>query len=252
MDTAESSTSFTAGQRYTPRMSKVAITWLGHATCLFRSPGGARLLIDPWLKTNPACPPAWHSPSPLTAVLITHGHSDHTEDAAAVARATGATVVANFEICNWLARKGVRATRPMNKGGTVQVDDVQITMVDARHSSSYDDNGVTQYLGEASGFVLRADGAPTVYCAGDTSIFGDMRLIADLYAPEIACLPIGDVFTMGPAQAAAACELLRVKQVVPVHHGTFPLLTGTPAALRALVEPRGVQVLELQPGETAE
>ena len=233
-------------------MSKLAITWLGHGTSLVRSPAGARLLIDPWLKTNPACPPAWHNPSPITAILITHGHSDHIEDAAAVARGTGATVVANFEICGWLAKKGVRATKPMNKGGTVQVDDVRVTMVNALHSSSYEENGVLQYLGDAGGFVLRAPGAPTVYHAGDTSVFGDMRLIADLYAPEIACLPIGDVFTMGPEQAAVACEMLRVKQVVPIHHSTFPLLTGKPAALRALVEPKGIQVLELEPGETAE
>jgi L-ascorbate metabolism protein UlaG (beta-lactamase superfamily) len=139
----------------------------------------------------------------------------------------------------------------MNKGGTVQVADVQVTMVDARHSSSFEEDGVMQYLGEAGGFVLRAPGGPTVYFAGDTSLFGDMRLIADLYAPEIACLPIGDVFTMGPDQAARAVELLGVKQVLPIHHGTFPLLTGTPAALEALVKPKGVQVLALKPGETA-
>jgi L-ascorbate metabolism protein UlaG (beta-lactamase superfamily) len=233
-------------------MSKLAITWIGHAATLFRSPGNTRLLVDPWLKNNPKCPPAWHQPSPVDAVLVSHGHSDHIEDAASVARATNAVVVSNFEICTWLSKKGVRSIKPMNKGGTVEVGDVRITMVDALHSSSCDDNGVTQYLGEAAGFVLRAEGAPTVYFAGDTGVFGDMRLIAELYAPEIACLPIGDVFTMGPEQAARACEMLRVKQVLPIHHGTFPLLTGTPAALRTLVEPKGVQVLELAPGETAE
>jgi L-ascorbate metabolism protein UlaG (beta-lactamase superfamily) len=111
---------------------------------------------------------------------------------------------------------------------------------------------VTQYLGEAAGYVLRFEAGPTVYVAGDTALFGDMRLIADLYAPQIAVLPIGDLYTMGPDQAARACEMLGVKQVLPVHHGTFPALTGTPAALRSLVEPRGVQVLDLKPGETAE
>jgi L-ascorbate metabolism protein UlaG (beta-lactamase superfamily) len=232
-------------------MSSIALTWLGHATTLYRSPADARLLLDPWLQTNPSCPPEWHRPSPVTAILISHGHSDHISDAAAVAKATGAEVVSNFEICTWLGKKGARATKPMNKGGTVQVADVQITMVDARHSSSFEEEGVMQYLGEAGGFILRAPGAPTVYFAGDTSLFGDMRLIADLYAPEIACLPIGDVFTMGPDQAARAVELLGVKQVLPIHHGTFPLLTGTPAALEALVKPKGVQVLALKPGETA-
>jgi L-ascorbate metabolism protein UlaG (beta-lactamase superfamily) len=227
------------------------MTWLGHATCLFRFPDGTALIADPWLAGNPACPPEFHRPPHVDGVLISHGHSDHSEDAAAVARASGATVVANYEICTWLGRKGIRNTTPMNKGGTVQVGGVRITMVDALHSSSCEDNGTTLYLGEAAGFVLRADGAPTVYFAGDTGLFGDMRLIAELYHPVIACLPVGDVFTMGPEQAARACTLLGVTQVLPIHHGTFPVLTGTPAALRALVAPLGVEVLDLKPGETA-
>jgi L-ascorbate metabolism protein UlaG (beta-lactamase superfamily) len=232
--------------------SSLGMTWLGHGTCLFRSPGGKRLLVDPWLKTNPSCPPAWHQPTDVDAVLVTHGHSDHIEDAAAVARATNADVLANFEIVNWLAKKGVKNGRPMNKGGTQVLGDVRVTMVDALHSSSYEENGVNHYLGEAAGFVLRFDTGPTLYFAGDTAVFGDMRLIADLYAPQIACLPIGDLFTMGPEEAAFACDMLRVKQVLPVHWGTFPALTGKPEALRALVAAKGVQVLDLKPGETAE
>ena len=230
----------------------LAMTWLGHATCLFRSPGGRALLLDPWLDGNPACPTGWRPPDPLDAVLITHGHNDHMSDAAAVARATGAPVVANFEICRWLERKGIRALRPMNKGGTHRIADVRITMVDARHSSSIEDGGVTHYLGEAAGFVLRFDEGVTVYCAGDTSLFGDMRLIRELYSPDIACLPIGDVFTMGPEDAARACQMLGVRQVLPIHHGTFPALTGTPADLRQHAAPLGIEVLELAPGETAD
>lgn len=231
--------------------SPLAITWLGHATCLFRFADGPTLIADPWLEENPSCPaPFKHIPK-VDGVLVSHGHGDHFADAAAVARASNAPVVANYEICTWLGRKGVRNTRPMNKGGTVEVGGVRITMVDALHSSSCEEGGVTHYLGEAAGFVLRAQGAPTLYFAGDTALFGDMRLIAELYQPVIACLPIGDVFTMGPDQAARACALLGVRQVLPIHHGTFPVLTGTPAALRALVSPLGVEVLDLKPGETA-
>ena len=128
---------------------------------------------------------------------------------------------------------------------------LSITMVHAEHSSSIEDGGRIVYLGVASGYVITLEDGLTVYYAGDTSIFGDMRLIGEMYRPQIAFLPIGDLYTMGPEQAAKACELLGVKQVVPMHYGTFPALTGTPAMLRALVEPRGVQVLELKPGETA-
>ena len=230
----------------------LAVTWLGHATCLFRSPSGTTLLLDPWLEGNPSCPQGWRPPAGLSAILVTHGHSDHIADAAAIGRASGAPVLASFEICRWLERKGLRALRPMNKGGTHRLADVRVTMVDARHSSSLEEGGTTQYLGEAAGFVLRFDGGPTVYCAGDTSLFGDMRLIAEVYAPDIACLPIGDVFTMGPEDAARACTLLGVRQVLPIHHGTFPVLTGTPAELRRHLGASGVEVLELRPGETAE
>jgi L-ascorbate metabolism protein UlaG (beta-lactamase superfamily) len=230
----------------------LAITWLGHATCLFRSPGGAWLLLDPWIEGNPSCPAGWQPPAPLAALLVTHGHTDHAADVASLARATGAPVFANFEICRWLERKGLRALRAMNKGGTHRVADVRITMVDARHSSSIEEGGVTHYLGEAAGFVLRFDSGPTVYCAGDTALFGDMRLIRELYAPDIACLPIGDVFTMGPEDAARACSMLGVRQVLPIHHGTFPALTGTPADLRAHVASHGIEVLELRAGQTAE
>ena len=140
----------------------------------------------------------------------------------------------------------------MNKGGEQTVAGVRVAMVDARHSSSIEEDQMMVPLGEASGFVITFEDDLVLYFAGDTSLFGDMRLIAELYAPEIACLPIGDVFTMGPDQAARACAFLGVRQVLPIHHGTFPLLTGTPDALRALVAPLGVQVLDLKPGETAE
>lgn len=233
--------------------SRLAITWLGHGTFLLRSPGGKRILIDPWLKENPSCPSEFRKPDqlrPLDLILVTHGHSDHTADLVQTARATGALIVAIFEICKWLEQKGVANLSPMNKGGTERVGGIAVTMVDARHSSSVIEGSSIVYLGEPVGYVLRFEDGVTAYFAGDTSLFGDMRLIAELHRPDIAFLPIGDRFTMGPEAAAKACELLQVRQVVPMHYGTFPVLTGTPARLRELVEPRGVEVLELKPGET--
>jgi len=124
-------------------------------------------------------------------------------------------------------------------------------MVPAVHSSSVEEDGQIVYLGVPAGFVIRFENGLTIYFAGDTSVFGDMRLIGEMYQPAIGFLPIGDHYTMGPEQAAKACELIGLKQVVPMHYGTFPVLTGTPAKLRELVEPKGVQVLELKPGEMA-
>ncbi len=230
--------------------SSLSFTWLGHGTFLFRSPGGKRLLVDPWLTTNPACPQAAQQISELDLLLLTHGHSDHTGDAVAVGRATGAHAIAPYELAVWLEQKGVQHVTGMNPGGTLSIDGLSITMVPAVHSSSVVEDGRTLYTGIATGFVIRFEDGLTVYFAGDTALFGDMRLLGELYQPLIAFLPIGDLYTMGPEQAAKACELLGVKRVVPMHYGTFPALTGTPARLRELVEPKGVQVLELKPGET--
>lgn len=212
--------------------------------------GGKRILIDPWLEGNPACPDEWKRIDALDVILVTHGHFDHVDDALAVGRATGAPLVSNFEVCGWLERKGLQHTSPMNLGGTQEIAGLAITMVPALHSSSHVDDGQIVYLGEPAGFVIRFEDGLTIYFAGDTALFTDMGLIRELYEPSIAFLPIGDRFTMGPKAAARACAMLGVRQVVPMHYGTFPLLTGTPAQLRDLVAPLGVEVLELQPGET--
>jgi L-ascorbate metabolism protein UlaG (beta-lactamase superfamily) len=140
----------------------------------------------------------------------------------------------------------------MNKGGSLEIAGLRVTMTDARHSSGYVDNGQMTYMGEPAGYVVRLEDGIALYFAGDTSLFGDMRLIGEMHRPDIAFLPIGDRFTMDPVAAAKACDLLGVRQVVPMHWGTFPMLTGTPAVLRTLVEPRDVQVMELRPGETTE
>lgn len=231
-------------------MQPLAITWLGHSSFRLRTPGGKEVVIDPWFTGNPAFP---ESARPRTAdlILISHGHFDHFTDAEACARSTGATVVAIWEITSYLGARGIKAIEPMNKGGTIATKGLRITMTDARHSSSFDDSGMV-YLGEAAGFIVKLENGQTIYFAGDTSLFGDMKLIGELYQPDIAFLPIGDRFTMGPETAALAAQWLRVKQVVPMHHGTFPLLSGTPEQLEQHLAGTGIEVLRLKPGETAQ
>ena len=231
-------------------MSSIAITWLGHSSFVVRTPGGKTILFDPWYTGNPSCPPG-AKPSSADLILISHGHSDHVADAAASAKSTGATVVAIWEITTWLRTKGVANLEPMNKGGTIEIKGVRVTMTDACHSSSFDENGLV-YLGDPAGFVVRMESGQAIYFAGDTSLFGDMNLIGELYRPDIAFLPIGDRFTMGPEHAALAARWLGVRQVVPMHWGTFPLLTGTPEKLKEHLKGTNIQVLELKPGETAQ
>jgi L-ascorbate metabolism protein UlaG (beta-lactamase superfamily) len=230
-----------------------SFTFLGHSTFLFRTSAGARVIVDPWLETNPACPPESRRVRELDLMLVTHGHRDHTADAVVLARATGAQVVAPYELARWLEEKGLTRVSAMNPGGTRSIRGLTITMVQAVHSSTIEDGaggGAPLCGGLASGYVIRFEHGLTIYYAGDTALFGDMRLIGELYRPSMAFLPIGDVYTMGPEQAAKACEWLGVTDVVPMHYGTFPELTGTPARLRELVAPSGVRVIELKPGET--
>ena len=233
-------------------MSLLAITWLGHSTFIVRTPGGKRLLFDPWLTGNPSCPDGLKKPPKVDLILASHGHFDHIEDLVWCARESNASVVGIFELCDWLGRKGIQNVAPMNKGGSQDVAGLRVTMTDARHSSGYFENGQMVYMGEPAGFLVRLEDGRTLYYAGDTGLFGDMRLIGDMYRPDIAFLPIGDRFTMGPDAAAKACELLGVRQVVPMHWGTFPLLTGTPSELKSALLGKAVDVLELRPGETAE
>ncbi len=232
--------------------TRLSITWLGHSTFILTSPGGKRIVTDPWLDGNPACPASMKKIDKADLILVSHGHFDHVGDVVNVARSTGATVVGIFELCAWLEGKGVKNTSGMNIGGTQKIGDIAVSMTMALHSSGTVENGRPIYLGEPAGFVITFEDGLRAYFAGDTAVFGDMRLIRDLYAPQIAFLPIGDHFTMGPEAAAKACELLGVRHVVPMHWGTFPLLTGTPARLRELVQSSGVQVLDLKPGQTTE
>jgi len=233
-------------------MPKLSITWLGHSTFILRTPGGTRVILDPWVATNPSCPEDAKQVGELIVVLVTHGHFDHTADVVSIARSTNAQVVAPFELSVIFQQRGLKEVVGMNPGGTLKAHGLSITMVPAVHSSSIEDDGKNIYAGLATGYVIGFEDGLVAYYAGDTSIFSDMKLIGELYRPSLAFLPIGDLFTMGPEQAAAACGLLGVKQVMPMHWGTFPALTGTPARLRELVASKGVEVLDLKPGETSE
>jgi len=232
------------------QMNGVQITWLGHATFKITTPQGKVILIDPWTQGNPACPDEYKHIDHVDLMLISHGHSDHAGDAVSIATATGATCVAIVELATWLASKGVKNTVGMNKGGTVEVQGVKITMTHAIHSSSVDDS---VYVGEPCGFVIEFENGRKLYHAGDTCAFSDMQLIGELYKPDVALLPIGDYYTMDPKAAAVAVRMLGVNHVIPMHYGTFPILTGTPAALREALQTLGlgeVEMIEMKPGQT--
>jgi L-ascorbate metabolism protein UlaG (beta-lactamase superfamily) len=225
------------------------ITWLGHATVLVKTARGTNILIDPFIAGNPKYPKSISLPEKIPYILLTHGHGDHISDVVPVARKHGSTVVAVYELAAYVEGRGVANTIGMNLGGTVQLDDVAATMVDAKHSSGAQDEQGTHYVGVAAGYVLTiADGA-VLYHAGDTAVFGDMALIRELYKPGVAMLPIGGHFTMGPKEAALAARLLGAKIVLPLHFGTFPPLKGTPRELAGLVD-KDVKVVEWVPGDT--
>ena len=231
--------------------SQTQFTWLGHGTFKITTPGGKTLLLDPWVKSNPACPDLEKKNlASLDYMLITHGHFDHINDAVDIARQFTPTVVAIFETGHWLEGKQVANVSSMNKGGTLSLDGIQVTMVHADHSCGILDDGKIIYGGEAAGYILQMENGYKIYFAGDTNVFGDMKIIGEIYKPDIACLPIGDLFTMGPREAAYACRLLGVSKVIPMHFGTFPLLTGTPGEFAGLTEGLGVEVVALSPGQT--
>jgi len=225
------------------------LTWLGHAAFRIDTPGGKRIYVDPFLSGNPSCPDAEKEPERIDAIFLTHGHSDHVGDTVALAQKFDCPVVAQVELRGWLAGQGVEMNmaHAPNKGGTVDVDGIKVTLTTGNHSSSADDG---TYLGESCGLVFELEDGTTIYFAGDTNVFGDMQLIARIYEPDVAVLPIGDHFTMGPREAAVALELLGVKRCVPSHYGTLPLLTGTPEKLRELAP--GVEVLAPEPGGSVE
>ena len=227
------------------------LTWLGHATFKITTPSGKVIVVDPWVDGNPACPRAAKKLTRVDTVLITHGHGDHIGDAVKIAKKFKPQVISIYETSLWLASKGVKNTTGMGKGGTITADEIEVTMVNALHSNGIEDGKKMIYGGEPCGYIVRLPGGLRIYHAGDTAVFGDMKLIAELYEPEVAMLPIGDHYTMGPREAAMAIRLLNVKHVVPMHYGTFPALTGTPEELKKLTQDiPGLEIHALKPGES--
>jgi L-ascorbate metabolism protein UlaG (beta-lactamase superfamily) len=232
---------------------ETTFTWYGHSCYEVRTPGGKVVIIDPWFK-NPRSPRTADSIERCDVLLVTHGHFDHMGEAVALASRLRPAWPCMHEMSLWLARRlpgGADAAIGMNKGGTVEVADLRITMVHADHSAGDWNPGgeTTLYLGDPAGFVVEVENGFRFYHAGDTTAFGDMRLIGELHRPELAILPIGGHFTMGPREAALAVELLGVKHVIPVHYGTFPILAGTPDQLRSELAARGLDDVEVHAPE---
>jgi L-ascorbate metabolism protein UlaG (beta-lactamase superfamily) len=228
---------------------KTEVTWWGHAAWIIKTPAGTTIAIDPWLQ-NPKAPADAKWPEALDAILVSHAHGDHVGNTIDLAKKTGAKILGSYELANLLGDASLGG----NIGGTVVIKDVTVHYVEAVHSSGYSADGKPPFQdgGVAMGFIIEIKDGPTLYHAGDTGLFQDMSLIGSVYKPQYAMLPIGGHFTMDPALAAKAAKMLNVKTVIPMHFGTFPVLTGTPDELRAALkkEAPSAKVLEFKPGET--
>jgi L-ascorbate metabolism protein UlaG (beta-lactamase superfamily) len=232
------------------------LTWLGHATVLMVTRAGTRIIFDPWLEGNPKRPEGVGGVSALDGIAVTHGHFDHMGSVIPLAAETGAPVICTPEMAAYFTSAGVANVIEMNKGGTIEVGDVELTMVSADHSCgiAVTDGQPHAYGGDPVGFIAlpRSGNGDTVYISGDTNVFGDMALIRELYAPEIGLIPIDGHYNMGPREAAHAVGLLGLNRVVPIHYGTFPVLTGTPEQFaRHLADGKATAIAEvIEPGQS--
>ena len=226
----------------------IEITWLGHGTYKMRLATGEVIVVDPWIEGNPSYPKD-HSFDRVDIILVSHGHFDHIHDVLPLAKQFSPQILCIWETSRWLESKGAKNVVGFNKGGTANVGPISVTMTHAIHSCGILDGDEIIYGGEAAGYIVRFADGRTAYCAGDTTVFSDMALIESLYHPDLAFLPIGDFYTMGPREAALACRLLKAKQIVPLHFGTFPPLIGRPEQLAALItDLKDTKVLALTPG----
>ncbi|WKZ57057.1 MAG: metal-dependent hydrolase [Bdellovibrionota bacterium] len=231
-------------------MTIQTVRYLGHSAVFLEGSSGV-IAIDPWLSSNPSCPAEYRSPKRIDLIVLSHGHSDHASDAAQLAKQTGAKIAATFELACLLQSEGVPSGQlvMMNKGGTVNMGKLSVSLTQAFHSSSYDTSDGPRYAGEPCGVVVR-DGRHSFYHSGDTALFSDMTLIGTRYKPSIAFVCIGDVFTMGPSEAAQAVHMLGAKVAVPIHYGTFPALTGTAEEFALECEQYGIHARVMNPGDS--